>query len=277
MKIKTIVFFLTFFFILQSGPGEAFVPQTPHLLYLVLEKIKKTKGLEAVQFKTVYDSDVPDEERVSIQEKITFLFPDKFRSETLSGAVPGFSVEHGSSFIKVSRGQTISRDKSPIDLYTDVLLLRNYEDLEKRLIKNGINTAEVSFDRYQDTICYVIGGPKPEDYQPFASLWIEKDTLFPVRYVVERNGWLVQCLYSRWEKISKTWYPMHVTVFVDDQLFASIDVTDITLEPDTEDTLFDIAQIIRMYPENNSDLINEEARQVQELEKHIEEFKKLYE
>lgn len=262
---------------MQPLAGWAFVPQAPHLLHLVIEKIKEPVGLEVKQSKTVFDHELSDEERVTLEEKLIYFFPDRFRSEITSGNVSGFSVESGQRFIKVSDGWTISRNKAPIDIYTDVLLLRNYETLEKRLFKNGVNTAAVSFERYQGTICYVIGGPQEDKDQPFASLWIEKDTLLPIRYVVEKNDWIVQCLYSRWEKISKTWYPMHVSIFVDGQLFASIDVTDIVLQSDFPLSQFDIDQIFRMYPEYNPDMVNEEAQQVKELEKHIEDFKKLYE
>lgn len=277
MKIKFIFIIFSLFLILQPGTGWAFVPQTSHLLHLVVQKIKHPAGIQTFQIKTIMDCDSLEQEGISFHEELIYKYPNQLRSEAKSETVTSLSVESEHEFIKVINGEIVSREKSPIDLYTDILLYRNYESLLGQMVLTGIDVTKVRFQRYKDTICYVIGQPR-EKGQPFAGLWIEKDTFFPVKYVVEKNDWMVEYLYLNWQKISKTWYPMQIDIFLDNQLFATIEVNNITLESGFSPSLFDIRHIEQLYPEKQGPQdFNEESKKKDELDKRIEEFKKLYE
>jgi len=276
MKKRFILTLFILFSILISGTGEAFVPQAPHLLHLVIKKIRKPGGIEARQTRKILNYEDTGDGFVEIEEKLSFLSPDKIRVDVISDTATNFSVESDSRFIRVKDGMTVSNDRSPVDLYTDILLYRDYESLLTRLNLAGIDTTRVSFQRYDDTICYVIGNPQ-EKRSLFVGLWIEKDTLLPVKYVIKKKGWLVEFFYKDWRKISRTWYPMKVNIFLDNQLFALIDVKNIVLKTGFSRSLFDIDHIRRLYPENDSTPFDENTRQVEELDKRIEDFKKLYE
>ncbi len=256
--------------------GEAFVPQAPHLLHLVIEKIKQPVGIEVSQNKKIINYKDTEEGFVQLEEKLYFLYPKKLRSEIISDTMTSFSVESGDGFIKVMNGVMASRDKSPIDYYTDILLYRDHESLLNKLVLAGVDTSVVSFQRYNDIICYVIGAPL-ERGKPFPSLWIEKGTYLPKKYVVEKNGWKVEFFYNNWQKVSKTWYPMQVSIFLDNQLFAMVDVKSFDLESGFSPELFDIEHIEQLFPQTNPNPLDENTRQVEELEQQIEDFKKLYE
>jgi len=268
-------FFLLFFF-LCSGTGEAFVPQAPHLLYLMIEKIKQPVGIEVFQTKKIFNYDETGENFVNIDEKLIYAYPNRFRAETISDTQINFSVESDFEFVRVTDGLIVSRKKALVDLYTDILLYRDYESLINHLILAGVDTTKVSFQRYNDTICYVIGSPL-EKGKPFAGLWIEKDTFLPIKYVAEKNGMLVEFFYKNWQRVSKTLYPMQVDIFLDNHLFAMIHVKNFDLKSGFSPFLFDVEHILQLYPENNQDVVDENSRQVDELDKSIEEFKKLYE
>ncbi len=277
MKIKFILSFFTFFFVLHPVAGRAFVPQTPHLLYLVEQKIKQPSGLQAVQSKTIVDKESAWQRDISIKEKLAYLFPNRLRTEILSDTGTSFSVESGTGFIRVRNGTTISRKKSAIDLYTDILLYREHESLEQQLALSGIDTKTVTLQRYKGAICYVIGRPGEKD-QPFSGLWIDKNTFFPVKYAVAQNGWMVECDYANWQKTSRTWYPMQVDIYLDSRLFAVIKVDDIALKAGFSSALFDVAHIERLYPEEKKEFnFQDEPEKTDDLDKRIEEFKKLYE
>jgi len=264
------------FFILMPGMGEAFVPQAPHLLHLVVKKIKQPVGIEAFQTKKILNYQDKQEGYVELKEKLIYVYPNRLRSEIISDNITGFSVESDFRFVKVKDGVIISQDKPPIDLYTDILLYRDYKSLLNKLSLAGIDTTKVSLQRYNDTICYVIGRSLAKG-KPFAGLWIEKDTFLPMKYVVEKNGLMVESLYLNWQQFSKTWYPMQVSIFLDNQLFAMVDVQSFDLKAGILSSLFDIEHIIRLYPRNNSDSLDENSKQVDELDRRLEDFKKLYE
>ncbi len=264
------------FFTLLPGVCSAFVPEASHLLYLVIEKIRQPVGIEAFQTKMILNYEDTQEGYTELEEKLYFRYPNQFRSEVISDAMTSFNVESDFEYIKVMDGVTIAKEKSPVDLYTDILLYRDHEGLLNQLIMTGIDTGKVSFQRYNDMVCYVIGRPF-EKGKPYAGLWIEKNTFFPRIYVVEKNGWIVEFFYNNWQRVSKTWYPMQISIFIDNQLFAMVNVKTFDLSSQISPSLFDIGHIEQMYPRNDSDSLNENDKHVDELDKRIEEFKKLYE
>ena len=278
MKCKTCLSAFIILMFLYPPAGVAFVPQTPHLLHMVVQKIKQPSGLEVQVTRTVVNCDDSGAaENTAFSETLRYQFPGRFRSDLASDPAGSFGVESGFEFIRVEGGETVSREKSPIDLYTDILLYRDHETLLGQLALTGIDVSRVSFQRYEGTICWVVGQPG-ENNEPFAGLWVEKDTFLPLKYAVEKNGWMIECRYSNWQRISRTWYPMQVSIFLDNQLYAHIDVSDIRLESGFEKSLFDIARIERMYPEKIPFREpDQEPDGMDEINRRIEEFKKLYE
>ncbi|MBU0465174.1 MAG: hypothetical protein KKE12_16485 [Proteobacteria bacterium] len=274
-KIFFSIFFMLFF-ILMPGMGEAFVPQAPHLLHLVVEKIKQPVGIEAFQIKKIFNYQDTQKTYVELKEKLIYVYPNRLRAEIISDTITSFSVESDFRFVKVKDGVIVSHDKPLVDLYTDILFYRDYESLLNQIRAAGIDTDKVTFKRYNDTICYVIGRSLAKG-KPFAGLWIEKDTVFPIRYVVEKNGMVVEFLYHNWQRFSKTWYPMQVSIFLDNQLFAMVDMKSLDLKSGFSASLFDIEHIDRLYPRNDPGSLDENSKQVDELGKRLEDFKKLYE
>jgi len=277
MNIRFFLPFFIFVFVLPNT-GRAFVPQAPHLLHLVIEQVKRPAGIETSQIKTIANFDSADrKEEVWLDERLMYLFPDRLRSETTTLTGEDFTVESDFEFIKVKNGQTVSRTKSPIDLYTDILLYRDDEMFLQGLISAGIDVSTVTLKRYRGMICYVIGKPAGKK-EPFPGLWVDKDTFFPVRYVVKKDDFMVENVYSNWQKISRSWYPMEVSIRLDNQVFATVTVGQIKLKSDFPRSLFDIPEIERLYPEQPApDVLNNSAKEVNEVRKRIEEFKKLYE
>ncbi len=256
--------------ILIPGTGEGFVPQAPHLLHLVIEKIRKPVGIEAYQTKKVLNYEDVTKGFNTIEEKLIYVFPGRLRSQMISDIATGFSIETESGFIKVMGERIIATAKSSIDLYTDILLYRDHESMLAQLDHAGIDTQNVSFHRYNNKICYVIGTPD-------AGLWIEKDSFFPIKYVIQKSGWKVEFFYDDWRKVSRTWYPMAGSIFLDDQLVATINVKYFELKAQVSGSMFDLDHVKSIYPENKLDVADPDESQVDELDRSIEDFKKLYE
>jgi len=269
MNKRAYLFLFIWVWILIPGSGEAYVPQAPHLLHLVVQKIKQPAGIEAHQIKTVMGQEGSEEKSSEIEEKLIYVFPNQLRSRIMSEAQTGFTVESNFKFIKVINGQVVSREKSVVDLYTDILLYRDHESLLKQLDSAGVETQKVSFQRYEGTICYLIGTLE-------SGLWIDKETFFPVRYVVKKNNWTVEFAYTDWQRQSKTWYPMSGGIYIDKRLLVTIAVKSFDLKSQVSSEMFNLEKIKQMYPENDQD-VSEKRMQNEALDKGLENFKKLYE
>ncbi len=277
MNKKRVFIFSFLWLTLLCTAGEAFVPKAPHLLYLVIDKIRQPVGIEAFQTKKIINYTDTLTPYAELEERLLYAYPGRLRAELLSGPVKGFSVESQLQFVKVSDGVVISTQKSSLDRYSDILLYRDYESLLTQLDQAGVDTQQVGLHRYRDTICYVIGKPF-ENTEPFAGLWIEKDSFFPLKYVIKKDGWTVEFLYDKWQRVSRTWYPMQTSIFLDDKLHAMIDVRHFVLKSMGDDTAFDIGYIQKAYPKREQvNEIQENSRQVDELEKSVKDFGELFE
>ncbi|MEN8211377.1 MAG: hypothetical protein ABFR31_06640 [Thermodesulfobacteriota bacterium] len=267
MKKKVFLSVFLLFSFLLSGTGTAFVPQAPHLLHLVIQKVKRPTGFEVFQTKKFFNYENSEDIYVELEEKLSYLNPNKLRSQILSGTTKNFYVESNFKFIKISDGAVVSRYKLLVEKYTDILIYRNYETLLTQLALSGIDTSKVSFQRYDDKICYVIGGSK-EKGKKFSGLWVEKDTFLPVKYVVEKNNQKVEFLYYNWQKFSRTMYPMQIYIYLNDKFFAMVNVKTFDLRSNFSPALFNIGHIESMYPKK---------KPVNELNNHVKEQQKLYE
>ena len=243
------------------------MPQAPHLLHLVVQKVKRPTGFEVFQTKKFFTVENSEEVYVELEEKLIYLNPNKLRSQIISETTTNFYVESGFEFIKISDGVVVSGDKLLVEKYTDILIYRNYETLLNQLAISGIDTSKVSFQRYDDKICYVIGSSQ-EKGKNFPGLWIEKETFLPVKYVIEKNSQRIEFLYSNWRKVSRTLYPMRVYIFLNDKFFAMIDVKTFDLRSNFSPAIFNIDHIESLYPKK---------KPVNELDNHVKEKQKLYE
>lgn len=280
---KILILFLTFFFFLTAAGsrGEAFVPQTPHLLHLVAGKIKEPAGLKVFQVRRLPRSAQTGPENtvedlpVSLNETLSYVFPGKLRIEA-EAADLRFALVSGDDAVRVDGGRVVDTALSPFDHYTDVLLYRDHESLPLKLVESGINTEKVTFQRLNGRICYLIGDP-PRDRTEAPGLWIEKDSFFPVRYLMRRGQWMVDIRYDDWQRTSRTWYPMSVSIFVDGRAFTDISVSSVQLASDFPPEVFDVDRILRTLPRNdNGAAAGGHEDRVKDLDKTLEEFNKLY-
>lgn len=278
--LKHIVIFISAFLFLAIGSeGEAFVPQTPHLLHLMVQKIKEPAGLTIYQERILPESSAAGEDvaATSVQEVLAYSFPGALRVEVNTGSRQGFYVSSDKGFVRVSHGVITARAPSPADIYTDVLLYRNHHALLQKLSGAGVTVEKVTFQRLDGRICYLIGQP-PTGGAVHPGLWIEKDSFFPVRYLAKHENWLVDVRYDGWERVSRTWYPMKTLVFVNGQLFADIKVSRVELTPDFPPARFDLDRIIRQYPvqDASGQGTSGHDKAVEDLNRELNEFNQLY-
>ncbi|MCG8688876.1 MAG: hypothetical protein MI892_28660 [Desulfobacterales bacterium] len=281
-KHRSIVFLVIFVFLMAGTRGEAFVPQTPHLLHLVVNKIRRPQGMTVSQTRKITSptnvaeqtEPAPD---IYLPETLTYFFPEHLRSDIRSGQVNRFYLLSDKGFVKVKEGRITALEKSLGEYYTDPLLYRDYEVFTRVLTESGIDTEKVTFQRLEGKICYLIGQPAyGSDEMP--GLWIEKDSFFPVRYLVKKGNRTVDIRYGNWQRVSRTWYPVETRILVDGILFAEIGVNQFELTSGASNQLFDIDAVLQQYPRALEKGPENTAHDgaIENLDKDVDEFSKLY-
>ncbi len=156
--------------------------------------------------------------------------------------------------------------------------------LIQKLLHLGVNTSVASIGRFEDKPVYILGAQYPDE--SVSQIWLNKETFRPFRWIIstERSEGRIDSLevrYSKWRKIRKIWYPMHIEFYQDDHLIRTIDVNEIKVDPGISAGLFDINHLKSIYPEDKKDTpvqtTQRQPSELTEVQKMIEEFKKIYE
>ncbi|WDP85628.1 MAG: hypothetical protein HUN05_11210 [Desulfobacter sp.] len=234
--------------------------------------VVQTRHIATAQRK---DTETTPQASSSLGETLAYLFPDHLRSDTDSGK--RFYVQSPDGFVSVLDGVVTDVEKSILTYYTDPLIYRDSEILLRQLGLAGIHVEDVSIERFDGQICYFIGQrDSAQDSGP--GLWIEKDHFFPVRYLVKKNNRVIDARYGNWQRVSKTWYPMETRIFVDQQLFVTISVARCELKSGFLKSLFNVDQILSKYPKKTEAVQSDTGHRdrIEDLDKEIEDFSKLY-
>ncbi len=237
---------LILLFLLLVPSIQAFMPNCDQLLHMMEKAMGQTSsGFFIQQTKIIPELDGSsanqNSSQYSFMEKLTISCPGNLRADILSESNSGYSVESNLQYIKVLNDIIISKSKSIEDHYTDILLCQSEGNLKAMLTLLGMDTARVGYDRCRGKICYAAGNPDPKN--PSTTLWIDHETFLPVRYRLCLNNQTIDFFYENWEKTSKIWYPMHITMYMDDKVITTIEVKHVkrikeTNQPDS--SLFDI-------------------------------------
>jgi outer membrane lipoprotein-sorting protein len=133
-----------------------------------------------------------------------------------------------------------------------------------------------SLGRFQGKPAYVLGTQYPDETSP--QVWLDKNTFLPIRWIITSNATQnLEVLYLDWKKLDKTWYPMRIEFFSNGNLVRKIQVQDIKVNPSFQADLFDIQQLKSRYPQNApAEPKNDDKEELDEVQKTIEEFKKIY-
>ena len=254
------------------GTAQANLLQGPHIIHLVAKKIVKPLGLEVHQEVRVLKTPainsenkleitpgiIPelvskDKSDLSIikpewndtRETLWFFFPGRVRSETIAGTPSTICIWSNESFVKMVDGQFVSSMPLGPDFYLVPLLFRDRESLQHHLETSGVDVTQSSLKRYDSLVCYVVGDPGKDDT---STLWVDKETFFPLKYHLHNNGSPVEIIYKNWSRVSRTWYPMEIEIFMDHVSVSQIRVTSFELESNFSDSLFNVNQVLDSIP-----------------------------
>ncbi len=167
------------------------------------------------------------------------------------------------------------------DLYKDIMLYRSREALADRLLQLGVDVSVSTLGRFEETIAFVLGANYPNE--TVNQLWVDKDTLLPLRLIIRGvygadNSDKVEIRYLVWWKVGETMYPSKIEFYQDDNLVRVSHAQSFEENALFSEELFDIEYLKIDYPRAPLIPISPEAaEEPSEVQKTIEDFKRIYE
>ena len=222
-------------------------------------------------------------ETIQLDESLKYIFSEAFRSDIVSESNQRVFVSNQGQTITVIDGVVSGHGESRFDLYKDLLLYRSREELSERLASLGVDINVSSLGKFDGRLALVVGAEFPDHTVP--QVWIDKETFQPLAIIVfgakspygTRTGFL-EIRYSNWQQIGKISYPMQIEFIQDGVTVRAIEVDDYQLNPTFSKDVFDIARLKLEYREQ-ADVTerSDEGDGLSEVQKTIEEFKKIFE
>jgi hypothetical protein len=250
--------------------GEAYVLQAPHVLDRFAAGAGKAVGLAVFQQLIIYDDNLPDGSS-EMEEHLEYFFPDDFRSEIKSETVHRIHVASGGETITIVDESFIDDNVSPFDYYKDLMLFRTRKLLGQRLSQLGVNMEVSSVGRFQDHIAFIVGAHYPDETT--SQVWIDRETFRPLRWLIPADDFL-EIRYHQWAKTGKIWYPMYIEFYEAGILKREIRVDRLRLDPEFQEKQFDLGYLKSLYVRDTDSVPDDE---MSEIQKTIDEFRKLYE
>jgi len=271
---------VVFLFFLLSVHAGGYVLQGPHLLELMTGNLGKGKRLLVKQKVTFLKND-SENNRIEFNETLRYVFKGKFRSDIQYETGLGIYIETNDTVLKAINGKHISNTKTAYDCYKDLLLYRSRVTLHDKLSSLGIDVFLTSLGRFQGRVAYVLGAEYPDE--SVSQIWFDKESFRPIRWLIfEKTGneleIPLEVRYLDWRQVDKIWYPMHIEFYKSDRLIREIFVAGVELNPYFEESLFDIEKFTSpSVPPFQEEQGREESKGLNDIQKTIEEFKKIYE
>lgn len=259
----------------QHASLHAYVLPGPFLLKLMTQNLGIADRLLVTQ-KLILHDDNPNMNTDELNETLTFKFPKTFRSDIVSENIQRIRILSNRIVFTVIDGKISDEPENAYDHYKDLMLFRSREIIEERLSDLGVDVKVSSFGRFQGKPAYILGAQYPDETAP--QVWLDKNTFLPFRWIISGNATQnLEVLYLDWKNLNKTWYPMRIEFYSNGNLVREIHVQDIKVNPSFPDDLFDIQKLTLLYPKDAPiEPKNGDKEELDEVQKTIEEFKKIY-
>ena len=271
------ILIITLFMIFPGQRSHAYILRGPHLLALITQQYGKSKSLMVVQKVLFYEA-ASGRVIVEADETLRYLFPNVFRSDSISRNASRIHLVSGGKTFTVIDQKIVTNDETLFDLYKDILLYRSRESLGKRLAAAGIDTSLTCLGRFEGRIAVVLGSEKPNER--VSQVWVDKETFQPMRWVLvdgtdEAPGMTLEIRYDDWRQVNHTWYPMHVAIYKGGGIVREIRVEALRVNPSFPKALLDVEHLEIKYFQSMPEKLDTSVEgELREIEKTINEFRK---
>jgi len=280
LKKSLVIFLIVAIVTCLYAPTNAYVLPGPYILKLMTQNLGKAKSLLVSQTLVIHD-DTLQKSGVELSETLRYVFPEMFRSDTLSEQVNRIHVLSKGKAVTVIDGKVADESDNRYDRYKNILLFKPGKMLQDKLSLLGVDATVSSLGRFQGKPAYVLGAQYPDETTP--QVWLDKDTFRPFRWIMtskpeQSRENSLEVRYLEWQKFRNTWYPMRIEFFMAGILVREIHVQNVKINPSFSKKLFDIKHLKSLYPQGPpAEQEQENKKDLNEVQKTIEDFKKLYE
>jgi hypothetical protein len=221
-------------------------------------------------------------DKIEMEETLRYLFSDGFRSEIMTDDNHRIHVFAAGQAFTVIDGAAQLNPETRFDLYKDILLFRSRPELASRLSLLNVDVSLSSLTRFEGQIAFSIGAEDADE--PVAQLLVDKESFFPLRWIIANGNTAygaapLEVRYLDWWQLDDSfWYPMRIEFFQNDSLVRSIQVQRYEVNPSFSPELFNINALRSKYPTAAPAFSgSSKSEDVSEVQKTIEEFRKIFE
>ena len=300
-----------------AAPIHAYVLQGRHVLDLMVEKLGVAESLFVSEKIVIYRLKAPESNQIPAAVDFTqlpanteagimpavqpletrqevfeietlefegilrYVFSHAFRSDAKSANSERIHIAAGGRTLTIVDGHIESATANRFDLYKDILLYRSRGMLAERLLQLGVDVSISSLGRFEEQIAFVLGAEYPNE--SVSQLWVDKDTLLPLRLILKGDDGAadsggVEMRYLIWWKIGETQYPSRIEFYQDEHLVRVRQAKSFEENAIFSEDLFTIEHQKLLYPKaSTSATISETSEEPSEIQKAIEEFKRIFE
>lgn len=218
---------------------------------------------------------------LELEGTLRYVFSRAFRSDARSPDSERIYLAVGGRTLTIVDNMIVPDEANRFDLFKDILLYHSREALAARLLQLGVDPSVSSLGRFEDKIAFVIGAHYPDETG--SQLWVDKDTLLPLRLIVRDvygadNSSKAEIRYLVWWKIGETRYPSKIEFYQDDNLVRVSQAQSFEENALFSKELFDIDHLKAIYPRAPlQPIAPETAQEPSEVQKTIEDFKRIFE
>ena len=270
---------------LGAGVDSAagYVLQGPFVLEMMARNLSGASTLRVTQQVTIQDPEISNEP-VIMEETLSYIFPAQFRSEIVQQNSRRIQVVDNAETLTIIDDHISPNPPNRFDRYKDLLLYNTPELLQKILALSGVDVGTTTLGRSGDQIVYVIGARYPDESA--SQLWVDKDQLLPLRWLMIRRadtpsdpGHRWEFVYSAWQKVDGVMYPFSIETFYNGQCIRRIRVTKVEANAVIDKQLVDIAHLRSIYQVTEAPVPGQSppGSGMDEVQRTIDEFKKKFE
>jgi hypothetical protein len=278
-NIRLILSSTLIFIVFAFTAADAYVLQGPHILELMVSRFGKAKRMLVSQKLILFEDD-EQQRKIELSETLRFVFPDIFRSDIHSETAYRVHISAKNDSLSAIDGRITHESETEFDRYKDILLYHSREHLHEKLTMLGVNVPVTSLGRFNGKIAYVVGAQYPDE--SVSQIWIEKETFRPMRWLMTKTTisgepTILEIQYQNWQLFDGNWYPVQITFIENQRLVREIRVDNVQINPSFTEDLFDIDTLRRNFQPATSIIQDQQGSEdISEVEKLIEDFKKIY-
>ena len=227
------------------------------------------------------DQETLELETLELEGTLRYVFSRAFRSDARSPDSERVHISVNGRTLTIVDNNIVPDAVNRFDLYKDIMLYRSREALAERLLQLGVDVSVSTLGRFEEKIAFVLGAKYPDE--TVNQLWVDKDTLLPLRLIIRGvygadNSDKVEIRYLVWWKIGEIKYPSKIEFYQDDNLVRVSHAQSFEENPMFSEELFDIENLKIVYPRAPLQPISpEEVEEPSEVQKTIDDFKRIYE